>query len=301
MTDVRPAVGVDVGGTKVAAGLVSPDGTVDDYLVESTPESAADIPRLIAEIVGRIIPAGGVQGVGVGAAGFVAEDRSTVRFAPNIDWVDMDLGAELQRLLGLQVVVENDANAAAWGEFRFGAGAGVEDLLMVTIGTGVGGGIVQGGRLVRGGSGAAAEVGHLRVVPGGRQCGCGQAGCLEQYASGSALVAEARRRLGDDSLTGPDVTERAQQGDPAAIELFAEIGAWAGQGIASMAAILDPALVVIGGGVSHAGDLLLDPLRAAFADHLTGAGHRPTIEVRRAGLGNQAGLVGSADLTRFTG
>ncbi len=156
-----------------------------------------------------------------------------MRFSPNLAWRDLDLRADLAARIDLPVVVENDANAAAWGEFRFGAGADVDEFLMVTVGTGVGGGVVLGGRLQRGAYGFAAEVGHLRVVPGGRPCGCGQHGCLEQYASGSALVRDVRddvaagvagsgallERAGGSAtaITGPLITEAARAGDPYAV------------------------------------------------------------------------------------
>lgn len=307
-------VGVDIGGTKVAVGVVDADGRILEHLSEPTPDGPA-IAGLVAELVGRLRakvdrPIGGV---GVGAAGFVGVDRSTVTFAPNIDWRDEPLGAEIARHVDLPVVVENDANAAAWGEYRFGAGADSDDLLLVTIGTGVGGGVIQDGDLVRGGFGAAAEIGHLRLVRDGRLCGCGQQGCLEQYASGSALVAEARERASSDdpaagpllaragdvpSVTGPMVTDLAQEGDPFAIDLLRDLGTWIGEGCASLATVLDPTVIVIGGGVGAAGDLLLGPVREAFEEHLPARFHRRIAEVRLATLGNDAGLVGAADLGR---
>jgi len=308
-------VGVDIGGTKIAVGLVSADGALLERVSEPTPEDVGKIPALIADLAERVTPDTGIEAIGIGAAGFVSSDRSTMRFSPNIAWADEALGDEVGSLVSVPVVVENDANAAAWGEFRFGAGADVDDLLLVTIGTGIGGGVVHRGALLRGASGSAAEIGHMRVVPGGLLCGCGQRGCFEQYASGRALVRAARERLeaGDfraaglrskaddsDGLTGPEITVLAQEGDELARELLADLGTWAGEGIASLAAVLDPAVVVIGGGVGEAGELLLEPLRTSFTFHLSGAAHRPAIEVRPATLGNLAGLVGAADLSRIT-
>ena len=250
----------------------------------------------------------------MGAAGYVDKARAVVMFAPNIAWRDVDLKAELEARIDLPVVVENDANAAAWGEFTYGAGHDIDDLLMVAVGTGVGGGVVLDGELYRGAFGVGAEIGHMRVVPDGILCGCGNRGCLEQYGSGSALVREVRaaarggsllaagvldRAGGDpDRITGPLVTEAAQDGDPFAVEQLEVLGRWLGEGIASLTAVLDPAVVVIGGGVSEAGDLLLTPVRAAFASQLTGRGHRPVLDIRRARLGNRAGLIGAADLAR---
>jgi glucokinase len=210
-------------------------------------------------------------------------------------------------------VVENDANAAAWGEFRFGAGADVDDLLLVTIGTGVGGGVVIDGSLYRGGFGIAAEIGHMRVVPDGRLCGCGNHGCWEMYASGRALVRgaqeEARQgsliakamveRAGSiEAISGPLLTQAAHEADPFAVEQIETLGRWLGEGIATLAAILDPTVVVVGGGVSEAGDILLEPIRAAFRTNLTGRTYRPIAEIRPASLGNTAGMIGAADLAR---
>ena len=250
----------------------------------------------------------------MGAAGYVDKARAVVMFAPNIAWRDVDLKAELEERFDLPVVVENDANAAAWGEFTYGAGHDIDDLLMVAVGTGVGGGVVLDGELYRGAFGVGAEIGHMRVVPDGILCGCGNRGCLEQYGSGSALVREVRAAArggsllaadvlelagGDpDKINGPLVTEAAQAGDPFAIEQLQVLGRWLGEGIASLTAVLDPAVVVIGGGVSEAGDLLLDPVRAAFGSQLTGRGHRPVLDIRKARLGNRAGLIGAADLAR---
>ncbi|HQR27164.1 MAG TPA: ROK family glucokinase [Nocardioides sp.] len=307
------AVGVDVGGTKIAAGVVDRAGEVLEVLrVDSPAADAGAIRDAIADLVTQLRARHRVTAVGVGAAGFVDKTRSVVLFAPNLAWRDMPLRADLVDRLGLPVVIENDGNAAAWGEFAFGAGADTDDLLLLTVGTGVGGGIVLDGRLHRGAFGVAAEVGHLRVVPDGRLCGCGNHGCLEQYASGSALVRSAREeaaagnplardlldRAGGDParITGPVITEAAQRGDAFAVAQLATVGRWLGEGLASLAVVLDPAVAVIGGGVSAAGDLLLDPVREGFAGQWRGT--RPALEVRRAELGNRAGVIGAADLAR---
>ena len=313
-------IGVDVGGTKIAAGLVSSDGRIVRAAQESTPQEATEIAAVVATIVQRLLdeePDGlEVGGIGIGAAGFVDVDRATVRFAPNIDWVNEPLAAAVGRHVDLPVVVENDANAAAWGEYRFGAGEDTDDLLFVTVGTGVGGGIVHRGLIFRGGFGAAAEIGHLRVVPDGRLCGCGQRGCFEQYGSGRALVRDARERVeagdsraepllavaGDvEAITGPMVTDLARQGDPMCVDLLRDVGRWVGEGIATLAAVLDPSVIAIGGGVADAGDLLLDPVRKAFEEHLPAREHRPIAELRLAALGNEAGIIGAADLARTAG
>lgn len=309
------ACGIDVGGTKIAGGVVDGEGRIlEELKVESPAEDVDAIEDAIAGLVTELAGRHEVASVGVGAAGYVDNARARVLFAPNLAWRDLDLKAELEERVQLPVVVENDANAAAWGEFAFGAGKDVDDLLLVTVGTGVGGGIVLDGKLHRGAFGVAAEIGHMRVVPDGILCGCGNHGCLESYGSGSALVREARAaaaggsllardlldRAGGDieAINGPLVTEAAQSGDGFAVDLLADLGTWLGEGIASLAAVLDPAMVAIGGGVSEAGDLLIDPLRVAFGKQLTGRGHRPVAEIRKAQLGNRAGLIGAADLAR---
>lgn len=308
-----PAVGVDLGGTKIAAGLVDADGTLLSTDAMPTPREVDQIPRTVAALVGRLTDGGTTAGVGIGAAGFVDVDRATVRFAPNIDWRDEPLAARVSDLVGVPVVVENDANAAAWGEFRFGAGADVDDLLFITLGTGVGGGCVQAGTLLRGAHGMGAEVGHLRVVPDGETCGCGQRGCLEQYGSGTALVREAQRhaasgssdaealaRLADGpgGIGGRAITALAQEGDPLARRLIADLGRWAGAGVASLVAVLDPAVVAVGGGVAEAGDLVLAPMAEAFAEHLPARSHRRVPDLLPATLGTDAGIIGAADLAR---
>ena len=307
--------GIDVGGTKIAGGVVDLDGNVLEQLrVESPARDVERIEDAIAGLVAKLAANHPIESVGVGAAGYVDKARASVMFAPNLAWRDIDLKAELEPRVDLPVVIENDANAAAWGEFRFGAGHDVDDLLLVTVGTGVGGGLVLDGELYRGAFGVASEIGHLRVVPGGRLCGCGNYGCFEQYASGSALVRNAREAAqagsllartlldltgGDvDRIDGPIITDAAREGDKFALEQLAELGRWLGEGIASLTAVLDPAVVAIGGGVADADELLLDPIRAAFAANLSGRGHRPMLEIRKAALGNRAGLIGAADLAR---
>jgi glucokinase len=308
-------VGIDVGGTKIAGGVVDERGTVLETARRESPATDTDaIGQSIEELVGELRSTHDITAVGVGAAGFVDSRRSTVMFAPNLAWRDEPLRSHLEKRIGLPVVIENDANAAAWGEFTFGAGEDVSDSLLVTVGTGVGGGIVLNGELHRGAFGVAAEIGHMRVVPGGRICGCGNRGCWEQYASGTALVRDTRdqaregsliartlvdRAGGDvDAITGPLITQAAHEGDAFAREQLASLGRWLGEGIASLAAVLDPAVVVIGGGVSEAGDLLLGSVREHFRANLTGRHYRPELEVRAAMLGNKAGVIGAADLAR---
>jgi glucokinase len=312
---VALAIGIDVGGTKVAAGVVDEDGRILAQLRRPTPShSPDDVEKAIAHAVAELREDHEVMAVGIGAAGFVDHERSTVLFAPNLAWRDEPLRDAVQALVDLPVVVENDANAAAWAEHRFGAGKGEKDLVCVTVGTGIGGGIVLDGALYRGRWGIGAEFGHMKLVPGGRRCGCGQEGCWEQYCSGRALLREAREvadvrpglgarllELGHgtpEGITAPAVTTAAREGDPAALECVRVIGQALGQGLADLAAVLDPGAFVVGGGVADAGDLLLDPAREVYSQRLTGGSHRPVVPILLAALGNDAGLVGAADLAR---
>jgi glucokinase len=312
---VSLAIGIDIGGTKVAAGVVDDAGEVLAVARRRTPsQDPAHIVDVVVEIVGQLRSDHDVCAVGIGAAGFVNVERSTVLFAANLAWRDTPIREEIGSRLDIPVVVENDANAAAWGEYRYGAGEEQPDVVVMTIGTGIGAGIIVNGALHRGRFGIAGEPGHMRVVPGGRLCGCGNRGCLEQYCSGKALVRAAREvaqerpndaaRLlelahGDvTNIDGPVVTKAAQEGDPAAVDCFDEIGRWLGQGLADLAAMLDPGRFVIGGGVAEAGDLLLGAGRETYAAVLTGRGYRPLADVVGARLGAQAGLIGAADLAR---
>jgi glucokinase len=237
-----------------------------------------------------------------------------VLFSPHLAWRNQPLRKELADRLQRPLWVGNDADAAAWAEYRYGAARGSDLVVMITLGTGIGGGIVIDGRLQRGAHGVAGEWGHMRVVPDGRLCACGNRGCWEQYASGNALGHTAREvavsspaaaadlldRVGGDAgrITGEVVAQAAADGDPLAIELLCEVGTWLGQGIADMAAILDPDVVVIGGGVSVLGETILAPARERLERALPGRGFRPGPRVVGAELSSQAGLVGAADLVR---
>jgi len=307
------AVGVDVGGTKIAAGLVDEQGRIlERRRLESPKYDADELRDAIVEVVEELRQGHDVAAVGVGAAGSVAADRRSVYFAPHLEWGSEPVADRLMAKLDLPVVLENDANAAAWAEFRFGAGQGVDDQMMVTLGTGVGGGLVLDSELYRGGHGVAAEVGHINLVPDGRPCPCGRRGCLEQYASGTALTRDARAKAAEggaprllhaaggdlEDITGTMVTELAKHGEPEAVELYTNLAGLLAKGIASLVAVLDPTLVVLGGGVSEAGAVLLQPTREALATEITGHGKRPGPDLALAELGNDAGLIGAADLAR---
>ncbi|UBU16786.1 ROK family glucokinase [Nonomuraea gerenzanensis] len=305
-------IGVDIGGTKVAAGVVDDNGEIVEHTLRPT---AADRPDVVADTVADVVRELSrdrtIEAVGVGAAGFVDETRSVVRFAPNLAWREEPLQKKISGLVGLPVVIENDANAMAWGETRFGAGRGQSHVVCLTLGTGIGGGIVIDGALYRGRWGMGAELGHMQVLPGGRLCGCGNVGCWEQYASGQALVKDAREiaeaqperaatllGLAGGKIEGEEVTEAARLGDEASLDAFRSLADWLGQGMADLAAVLDPGCFIVGGGVSRAADLFIDRARQAFAERLTGHGHRPFAEIRLAELGASAGVVGAADLAR---
>ncbi|MFD0399853.1 ROK family glucokinase [Kitasatospora sp. NPDC059811] len=312
-----PTIGVDIGGTKVVAGVVDGEGTVLEKLRTDTPDkskSAKVVENVIVDLVLELADRHDVHAVGIGAAGWVDADRSTVLFAPHLNWRGEPLQQALSERLRFPVIVENDANAAAWAEWRFGAGRGEDHMVMLTLGTGIGGAVVRDGYVDRGKYGLAGEFGHMQVLPGGHRCPCGNRGCWEQYSSGNALVRDARELVAEESpvvqpllaraggtvegITGPLVTEAARAGDPTATELLYEVGTWLGVGIANLAAALDPGRFVIGGGVSEAGDLLLGPARDTFRRTLTGRGFRPEASIVHAALGNEAGLVGAADLAR---
>jgi glucokinase len=300
------AVGIDIGGTKLAAGLVAADGTVLERARKETPAlDASAIIDAVADIVEELVGDQRVP-VGVGAAGLIGPGGS-VRYAPNIDWVDYPLRSKLADRLAGPVTVDNDANTAAWAEYRCGAGRDAPtSMAMLTLGTGVGGGLVVHGRLVRGASGMAGELGHLIVSEGGHPCPCGNLGCLEAYASGTAIgllareavaagtVAEASPLRSAGVLDGKAVTEAAQAGDADAIDVLAEAGRWLGVGIASIVNALEPEVVVIGGGAMQAGELILEPARSAAQDRLVGRAARTLPPVVPAELGDAAGLVGAA-------
>ncbi|MGI5337448.1 ROK family glucokinase [Streptomyces sp. CA-181903] len=307
-------IGVDIGGTKIAAGVVDEEGSILATCKVPTPDTPEGVIDAIADAVRTVSADHEIEAVGIGAAGYVDDKRATVLFAPNINWRHEALKDKVEQRVGLPVVVENDANAAAWGEYRFGAGQGHDDVICITLGTGLGGGIIIGNKLRRGRFGVAAEFGHIRTVPDGLLCGCGSQGCWEQYASGRALVRYARQRahatpenatvllgLGDgtpEGIEGKHISLAARQGDPVAVDSFRELARWVGAGLADLASLFDPSAFIVGGGLSDEGDLVLDPIRKSFRRWLVGGKWRPHAQVLAAQLGGKAGLVGAADLAR---
>lgn len=303
-------VGIDIGGTKIAGGVVADDGRIVECLRVSTPADTGALAQAVADMVGDLAARHDVHAVGVAAAGYIDRTRSVMLHAPNIDWQNEPLRAEFESRIGRTVTLENDANAAGWGEYRFGAGQGSTDMVMLTLGTGVGGAVVGDGQLLIGANGSAAELGHVRFVRGGRPCGCGQSGCLEQYASGRALQREiadiidageigarlAAHRGASGIVAGRDLANLLDDGDAGALEAIRRVATALGEACGAFQAVLDPELYVIGGGVADLGERLLEPTRIAYETSLPGFGERPTARFVTASLGNDAGLVGVADL-----
>ncbi len=310
-------IGIDVGGTKVLGGVVTETGEILETTRRETPrEGGSALTQTIADVALELSKKYPVASIGVSAAGFISSDRQTILATPNIaGWNGVNLDQELTQIIGKRIVLENDANAAAWGEFKFGAGRGRQDLMLLTLGTGVGGGLILGGALFRGAFGIGAELGHLRLIPDGHLCGCGIRGCLEQYASGSALMRHAREAInaspdlarnllarGDgtlEGLKGHHITEAAREGDPVALAAFNTMANYLGAGIASLCAVIDPSCIVLGGGVIDAGEIFLGPTREAALRLIPFSGKHPYPDIVPAELGNNAGLVGVADLSRI--
>ncbi|MBI5161927.1 MAG: ROK family protein [Micrococcales bacterium] len=308
------AIGIDIGGTKVAAAVVGELGELIAIDRRATPAGDGEaIIDLVIRMIRELSEEHDVAVAGVAAPGFIDVTQSLVYYAPNISWRNQPLRHRLEtRLTGMELTVDNDANAAGWAEFRFGAGRMVSDMTMLTIGTGVGGAVVVGDRLLRGGFGSAGEIGHMRVVPGGLPCGCGARGCLEQYGAGRALLRMANEIADAGGIGLPLAAARAEAGgldghsvgrliaddDPGALAALRELGSWIGQGCAAIGAILDPQLFVIGGGVAAAGERLLGPIREAYLAHVPARGYHPEPAFVTAELVNDAGAVGAADLAR---
>lgn len=310
-------IGIDVGGTKVLGGVVTESGEILATARRDTPrEGGRVLTETIASVATELMQKFPAESIGVSAAGFISSDRHTILATPNIaGWNGTNLVLELTEILKKKIVLENDANAAAWGEFKFGAGRGRNDLMLLTLGTGVGGGLILDGSLFRGAFGIGAELGHIRLIPDGQLCGCGVRGCLEQYVSGSALLRHAREAIaaspllarnllerGDgtlEGLKGQHITDAARDSDPVALAAFNTLANYLGAGIASLCAVIDPSCIVIGGGVIDAGELFLGPTREAAIRLTSFSGKHPVPEIVAAELGNNAGLVGVADLSRI--
>ncbi len=297
------ALGVDLGGSKILGVVLEEGGSEGPILETPTPRDAGGLARALLQLIRALSRRGEVAAVGVAAAGLVDEGGRVLRYAPNLPLREFPLARLLEEELEAVALVENDATAAAFAEWRLGAGRGFHDMVMVTLGTGIGGGLVLGGQLYRGGHGLAGEVGHMVVVEGGPPCACGRRGCWEAVASSRALqmyaLEEAAREPGSVLASSPapsgvEVSAALAQGDRAAERAVTRLGRYVGLGVANIVNLLDPEVVVLGGGLAELGEALLAPCRDAVSEGLVGRDFRPPPEVRRAELGRKAGAVGAA-------
>ncbi len=299
-----------MGGTKIAAGIVTPEGKVLDEARYPTPRSPERLVESIARAVEEIRDGFQVGGVCLAVPGLILAQENTVVFSPNLRAIEgIPLKDALGPKIGLPLTIENDANAAAWGEFRFGAGCEVDHLVFVTLGTGIGGGVITHGVLLRGAQGSGGELGHVTIQATGPRCACGNRGCLEALASGTAIGRRAREVAGEkpDSalgrlavkrkVLGEDVTDLARNGDELALSVLEDTGRWLGIGLAGFVNIFNPEMVVVGGGAMAAGELILESARREV--HLRARPpSRDLVEVKEATLGPESGVLGAAALAR---
>lgn len=315
MTSLNPrnlAIGIDVGGTSLKTSVVDSSGYIYEQSQVPTPTSVdamADALSLVVKRAQRQYP---IVGVGLAVAGFLDDKCEIVRFAPHLPWRNVAVVRDMERVFQLPVILEHDANAAAWGEWRYGAAVGGRNVVMVAIGTGIGAALLIDGQLYRGSFGTAPELGHIQVVPDGRSCACGKRGCWERYCSGTALVETSlelmvahpeiptvlAHEVGNEArqLTGRRVMQAAATGDPIAARALDEFSDWLGVGLSMVADVFDPDLVVIAGGVGSAGAQFLPQSCQRYAENLTGRGYRPLARIKQAELGANAGQVGAAAL-----
>lgn len=303
-------MGIDVGGTKIAAGTVSPEGVLLEEVKHPTTNTREE---LLSSIAGAITEVQGdyeIGGVCLAVPGYISTKENKILSAANLEAIEgIPLKEELEDRTGVPVTVENDASAAAWGEFRFGAGKDARHLILVTLGTGVGGGIISDGVLLRGARGTGGELGHVTVQPAGPRCGCGNRGCLEALASGTAIGRRARevarekpdsalgRLASARTLVGEDVVDLARKGDESSLQVLREAGTWLGIGLAAFVNLFDPEMIAIGGGVSEAGDLILESARRELRLR-SNSPSRDSVEIRKATLGAKSGMLGAAALAR---
>ncbi len=300
---------IDIGGTKLAAGVVDGDGRIlarGEVPTLATEGPARVLERIVGlgqDLVGTSgVPGGMIHRIGVGCAGPVDRLAGLVLNPPNLPgWTRVALVSHLQQAFGLPVTLENDANAAALGEFRYGAGKGARSLVYLTVSTGIGGGIILDGKIWHGRNDAAGEIGHMTLIPDGPLCGCGNRGCLEAIASGPSIARRAREALTDGrptllrgvpNLTAADVVRLAQDGDKVAGEVWEETVRYLGLGVSAAITILAPERVVIGGGVTEAGDFLFEPLRREVASRVKLV-PMESIPILPAALGRDVGILGA--------
>lgn len=300
-------IGIDIGGTSVRAAIISADGEVLTSLRDATPHTERETEDLLVTLITKLSATLPVTAVGLAVAGFISADRQRVMFAPHLAWRDADVPRRISERVEMPVVLEHDVNAATWAEYRLGAAAGSPIALLIALGTGIGAGLITGGRLYRGAFGVAPELGHITVVPGGRPCPCGKRGCWERYCSGTALADTARENMatgeapvlwrlceGDPStITGTMVSIAATEQDPAALAAMDELGRWLAAGLSLVTDVLDPETIVIGGGVSSAAGMFLPLAVSEFGSLITGAGHRPLPRIELARFGDRAAVIGA--------
>jgi len=306
-------IGIDIGGTKISAGVVDSSGNLIDSSRCSTPaEGGKELISSVVNLIKELNKKHQIKGIGISIAALISSDYGTIVGAPNIaNLGKLNFVNEIKEEFKLPIIVENDANAAIWAEFKFGNAKGLNPVMFFIIGTGVGGGLVIDGKLFKGANGVGAEFGHMCVVPNGLLCGCGSKGCIEQYASGGALIRYANEVLlanpdkseellsfGEGKLTGSALTKAAKAGNELALSAFNKQADWLGLACASYSLILDPQAIIIGGGVVDAGELFLAPVREAMRKYMPFAESHVPPEIIAAKFGNDAGLVGAADLVR---
>lgn len=308
----RVGIGLDIGGTKVLGAVVAEDGTiVDEHRVPSPTGSWSGLLAAITDTVDELRARHpDLACVGIGAAGMVDLDGS-IHYAPNVPaFRSTPVRTDVEKSVQLPTVVDNDANVAAYAEVRFGAARGMSDAMVITLGTGIGGGIVVGGNILRGAHGFAAEVGHFQVDPRGPMCACGEPGHWEAMASGTALgvMARAAAARGElpgvlaavggnaDAVHGPDVSAAGRAGDAGALALIDAYAFNVAIGLVGLANIFDPGVIAIAGGLVNDGELFLAPIRRHFLGHIEGSTHRPTPEILPATLGERAGVIGAGIL-----
>ncbi|MEW6636422.1 MAG: ROK family protein [Actinomycetota bacterium] len=299
-----------MGGTKIAAGVVAPDGGILKEVRRPTPHQPQRLVEAMAEAILEAKDGFEVGGVCLAVPGLILSQKNTVIFSPNLRAIEgIPLKEEIEPRIGMPLTIENDANAAAWGEFRFGAGSEVDHLVFVTLGTGIGGGVISHGLLMRGAQGSGGELGHVTIDPTGPRCACGNRGCFEALASGTAIGRRARevaagnpdtalgRLAASRKILGEDVTALAHEGDRLAIEVLRETGVWLGIALAGFVNIFNPEVVAVGGGVITAGDFLLEPARREVRLRARPPS-RDLAVIKEASLGPESGVLGAAALAR---
>ena len=306
-------IGIDIGGTKISAGVVDSSGNLIDSSRISTPtEGGKELILAVINLIKELKEKHEIKGIGISIAALISSDYGTIVGAPNIaNLSKLNFVNEIKAEFKLPIVVENDANSAMWAEFKFGNAKGLNPVMFFIIGTGVGGGLVIDGKLFKGANGIGAEFGHMCVVPNGLLCGCGSKGCIEQYASGGALIRYANEAIidnpqssetllsfGEGKVTGSGLTKAAKAGNELALAAFNKQADWLGLACASYSLILDPEAIIIGGGVADAGELFLAPVREAMRKYMPFAESHVPPKIIAAKFGNDAGLIGAADLVR---